>query len=63
MISLPKIQDRPQSTISGTGTGNKSAGWFFTVVAMCCAIGVLITLRLIFRHFQPSAEQIALFLG
>ena len=63
MNSRPTIQNTPQSTNSAIGTGNKSAGWLFTVVAMCCVIGLLVTLSLIFRHFQPSTEQIALFLG
>jgi flagellar biogenesis protein FliO len=64
MNSLPTIQGTPQSTNSAIGSGNKSADWLFTVVAMCCVIGLLVTLSLIFRHFQPpSTEQIALFLG
>jgi hypothetical protein len=61
MNSLPRIQGTPQSTNSAIGTGNKSDGWLFTVVAMCCVL--LVTLSLIFRYFQTSTEQIALFLG
>jgi len=71
MISLPTIQDAPQSINSATG--NKSTGWLkaamadpnlFIVVALC-VIGLLVTLNLIFRFpsFQPSTEQIALLLG
>jgi hypothetical protein len=63
MNSLPTIQDTPQSTNSAIGTGNKYADWLFTVVAMCCVIGMLVTLSLISRPFQPSTEQIVLFLG
>jgi hypothetical protein len=64
MNSLPTIQDTPKSTNSAIGTGDKSVGWLFTVVAMCCVIALLVSLSLIFRHFQPpSTEQIALFLG
>jgi hypothetical protein len=59
MNSLPRIQSTPQSTNSAIG--DKSDGWLFTIVAMCCVL--LVTLSLIFRYFQPSTEQIALFLG
>jgi hypothetical protein len=81
MNSLPTIQDTPQSINSAIGTGNKSAGWIkgamanpdvFTAVALCCVIGLFVTLNLIFvtlslifrfPSFQPSTDQIALLLG
>jgi hypothetical protein len=73
MISLPTIEDKPQSINSAVGTGNKSAGWLKTamgdptlfIVVAFCVIGLLVTLNLILRFpsFQPSTEQIALLLG
>jgi hypothetical protein len=60
----PTIQDTPQSINSAIGTGNKSADWLFTVVAMWCVIGLLVAFTMVHSSsFQPSVEQISLLLG
>jgi hypothetical protein len=71
MISLPTIQDTPQSINSAVGT-NPPAGlkqrWripiVFIIVAFCM-IGLLVAFNMIFQpaSFQPSIEQITLLLG
>ena len=73
MISLPKIQDKPQPINSAVGTGNKSVGWLKAAMADSNLFHNRGLLRdwtarcfqhdLWFPSFQPSIEQITLLLG
>jgi hypothetical protein len=72
MISLPTIQDKPQSINSAIGT-NSPAGFkqrsriipIFFIISVFCVIGLLVTFDLIFQFpsLQPSIEQATLLLG
>jgi hypothetical protein len=68
MISLPTIQDKPQSINSAIGT-NPPAGSriipIFFIIAVFCVIGLLVTIDLTFQFpsSQPSIEQATLLLG
>lgn len=70
MISLPISHAAPRSINSATRSGNKSAGWLraatrdanLFIIAAFCAIGLLVTLNLIFGFpsLQPRRRDRAI---